>query len=503
LPDYGHELEFGVFVTPAAGNADAVVALATAADRAGLDLVSFQDHPYQPRFLDTWTLLSYVAARTSRVRLAANVLNLPLRPPAVVARAVASLDILSSGRAELGLGAGAFWDGVEAMGGRRLGPGAAVKALEEGIDVIRLLWDSDEPGPASYDGRYYSLAGATRGPTPLHDLSIWLGAYKPKMLALTGRPSLPYLQAGDLAAGNAAIDEAATSAGRDPAEIRRLLNVPGAEARPEELARMAIEDGVASFIVMADDSSAIDNFAAEVAPAVRAQVEAERAHGTEPQPAPERITIKTGAGESEYERLGIAPTPDDGARVGSTPVWDESTRPHRARSGPDVAYSDTGRLVGKHLIDVHDHLRTELAELRNVLEQVRDGAMKAGEARAALNRMALRQNDWTLGAFCSRYCAMVTGHHGLEDDAVFPHLARSDTTLAPVIDRLVEEHLTIHDAIHGIDQALIEHISTPGNYAPLQETIDFLTDALLSHLSYEEQELVEPLARLGFYPGQV
>ena len=104
-------IEFGVFITPSSAQPEAVVALAVLADQVGLDLVTFQDHPYQPRFLDAWTLLSFVAARTSRVRLAPNVLNLPLRPPAVVARAVASLDLLSGGRVELGLGAGAFWDG--------------------------------------------------------------------------------------------------------------------------------------------------------------------------------------------------------------------------------------------------------------------------------------------------------------------------------------------------------------------------------------------------------
>src|SRR6185436_10968853 len=185
--DYGHELEFGVFATPAAGSAEAVVALATLADQLGLDLVTIQDHPYQARFLDTWTLLSFVAARTSRVRLAPNVLNLPLRPPAVVARAVASLDVLSGGRAELGIGAGAFWDGVAAMGGRRLGPGESVDALEEAIDVIRALWDVEQPGAARHDGRFHGLRGATRGPAPLHPVGIWVGAYKPRMLRLTGR----------------------------------------------------------------------------------------------------------------------------------------------------------------------------------------------------------------------------------------------------------------------------------------------------------------------------
>ncbi len=98
VSDYGHALEFGVFVTPSAAGAGSVVDLAVLADATGLDLVTFQDHPYQARFLDIWTLLSFVAARTSRVRVAPNVLNLPLRPPAVVARAAASLDILS-GRA--------------------------------------------------------------------------------------------------------------------------------------------------------------------------------------------------------------------------------------------------------------------------------------------------------------------------------------------------------------------------------------------------------------------
>ena len=183
--------------------------------------------------------------------------------------------------------------------------------------------------------------------------------------------------------------------------------------------------------------------------------------------------------------------------------WDESTRPHRPESGPDVTYSERGKEVGKHLIDVHDHLREELTQLRSLLAQVRDGERTAGEARSALNKMAMRQNDWTLGAFCSRYCMAVTQHHNLEDVSVFPHLRRAEPALEEVIDRLGEEHLAIHDAIEGVDRALVAHINNPGDFAPLQLSIDGLTDALLSHLSYEERELVEPLARVGFMPGQV
>jgi hemerythrin-like domain-containing protein len=205
---------------------------------------------------------------------------------------------------------------------------------------------------------------------------------------------------------------------------------------------------------------------------------------------------------SEYERLGITPTLDDGTRLGGRLPWDESARPHRSPSGPEVSYTDTGRQVGKHLIDVHDTLRRELEELRELVAQVRDGALDAGDARSALNKMAMRQNDWTLGAFCSRYCGAVARHHGLEDDAVFPHLARSDARLGPVIERLGDEHLVIHDAIEDVDRALVHHINHH-DFDPLQRALDLLTDTLLSHLSYEEHELVEPLARLGFYPNQI
>jgi hypothetical protein len=206
---------------------------------------------------------------------------------------------------------------------------------------------------------------------------------------------------------------------------------------------------------------------------------------------------------AEYERLGVTPTPDDGTRFGSKPAWDESTRPHRPAADPEAEYTRRGRLVGRHLVDVHDMLRRELDELRGVLAEVRDGARGAGEARAALNDMALRQNDWAVGAFCARYCGIVTQHHGLEDDAIFPHLVRSETSLGPVVERLREEHLAIHDAVQAVDRALVDHINRPESHDRIQAAIDFLTDALRSHLSYEEHEIVEPLARHGFYPGQV
>ena len=207
--------------------------------------------------------------------------------------------------------------------------------------------------------------------------------------------------------------------------------------------------------------------------------------------------------ESEYDRLGIRPTSDDGVRLAAVEPWPEATRPRRRPSGSEVTYTETGRRVGRHLIDVHDMLRRELGELREVLAQVKAGALSAAAARSALNEMALRRNDWALGAFCSRYCGMVTAHHGLEDDAIFPHLVRSDPGLGDVVDRLTEEHLVIHDAVQAVDRALVNHMHEPEDYTQIQAAIDFLTDSLLSHLSYEEIQLVEPLARHGFYPGQL
>ena len=284
--DYGHDLTFGSFITPTNADPQRVVELAVAAEEAGLDLVTFQDHPYQPAFLDTWTLLSYVAARTSRVRLAPNVVNLPLRPPAVLARSAASLDLLSGGRIELGLGAGAFWDAIEAFGGRRLTPGQGVDALREAIAVIRAVWGT---GPRRVDGTYYALRGAKIGPTPAHAIGIWVGAYKPRMLELTGAvadgwlPSIGRLTAPELRDANARIDDAASSNGRDPAQVRRIANISGdigphnVDHWVDQLTRLALDLGFSTFICTGDDPFAYRIVAEQIAPQVRAQVAQARA----------------------------------------------------------------------------------------------------------------------------------------------------------------------------------------------------------------------------------
>jgi len=281
--DYGHPVRFGVFITPDATQPDKPLALAELADELGFDLIGVQDHPYQRRFFDTWTLLTAMAMRTKNIHVFPDVANLPLRPPAVLAKAAATLDLLSGGRAELGLGAGGFWEAIKAMGGPVRTPGESVAALEEAIQVIRLMW-SGERG-VHFDGKYYQLQGVHTGPKPAHPMGIWLGAYKPRMLSLVGRaadgwvPSLGGVQPEDLVAGNARIDEAAKAAGRDPHSIRRVLNA-GAGVPPELFVSLTVEYGMDSYLIgdSGDDPEAtMRRFAKEVAPRVRESVAKARA----------------------------------------------------------------------------------------------------------------------------------------------------------------------------------------------------------------------------------
>lgn len=504
MPDYGHELLFGTFLTPTAESSNRVLALAQLTDELGLDLVTIQDHPYQARFLDTWTLLSVVASRTVNVRVAPNVANLPLRPPTVLARSVASLDILSGGRVELGLGAGAFWPAIAAMGGPHRSPAESVTALEEGIGVIRALWDTSARS-VRIDGEHYAVSGAHPGPAPVHDVEIWVGAYKPRMLALTGRladgwlPSSSYAPPETLADLNRAIDDAAEAAGRSPGAVRRLYNILGGELSAEQLAELTLTVGISAYILGSDDADDIRRFANEVAPLVRDLVERERGvESTVGEASPtERATARTvtPAAPSEWT---VIPTPDDGERLSDVAVWDEATRPTASTYPPESSYAAHDMALGQHLVDVHDHLRAELSGVRDLMEQVLQGTMRAGVARSHIHTMTMRQNRWTLGTYCESYCRVVTVHHSLEDQSMLPHLRRSDAGLAPVVDRLQEEHRAIHGVLEDVDRALVAFVSTPDSGAQLRAAVDLLSDTLLSHLAYEERELVVPLARYGF-----
>ena len=500
--DYGHELVFGTFLTPAVDAPDRVIALAQLTEQVGLDLVSFQDHPYQPRLMDAWTLVSVVAAQTQRIKVTTNVANLPLRHPVVLARSVATLDIITGGRVELGLGAGGFLDAVAANGGPRLTTGQSITALEEAIAIMREVWTPGGSG-IRLAGKHYTVAGAKRGPAPAHDVSIWLGAYKPRMLALTGRladgwlPSSGYAGPDELAAMNKVIDEAAVDAGRDPAAVRRLYNISGRftggggflqgpeEAWIDQLTELTLGEGISTYILASDNPDDIRRFAS-VAAGVREAVAVGRSGGAL---APAAAVPASG--------FGVVPTPPPAVRRSAVQVLDESERPTGPAQDPTRTYTPYQLQSGQHLIDVHDHLRAELEQVRDLVEQVAAGTLGVGAARSHINTMTMRQNNWTLGTYCESYCRLVTTHHSLEDASLFPHLRRADPALVPVVDRLQEEHKIIHDVLEGVDKALVALVDGSGSIDGLRAAVDLLDDTLLSHLSYEERELVEPLARLG------
>lgn len=275
-------MKLGIFAVPDATDPASTVGQLLAADRSGLDFVGVQDHPYQWRFFDTWTLLAYAAARTERVRFVPDVLNLPLRLPSVVAKAAASLDLLSGGRVELGLGAGGFWDAIGAMGGPRRTPKESVDALEEAVAIIRAFWSGQRS--ITLEGSHYRVGGAHPGPAPAHPIGLWLGAYGPRMLRLTGEladgwlPSLGghYLSPDDVPARQAAIDEAARAAGRDPDQIERVVNVMALDGEPaswaDQLAGIASELGFSTLLVGVPAESPVDivsRLGEDVAPRVR------------------------------------------------------------------------------------------------------------------------------------------------------------------------------------------------------------------------------------------
>ena len=286
---YGRQLEFGFFPVPNAADLDSLRSQARRAEGLGLDVIGIQDHPYQRRYLETWGLIADLIARTERIRFFPDVANLPLRFPAMIAKKAATLDVLSGGRFELGLGSGAFWDAIGAMGGPIRSPREALESLEEALEIIRLFWSGERS--IAFEGRHYRVKGLHPGPPPAHPIQIWLGVGKPRSLALLGReadgwvPSLTWARPALVPPMMDAIDEGARAVGRDPSEIRRLLNVSGQivdadvgellvgppEHWVETLTGFARDLGFDTFVFWPNDEpeAQLERFATEVAPALR------------------------------------------------------------------------------------------------------------------------------------------------------------------------------------------------------------------------------------------
>jgi alkanesulfonate monooxygenase SsuD/methylene tetrahydromethanopterin reductase-like flavin-dependent oxidoreductase (luciferase family) len=281
-------------------NVAGVLDLATTADACGLDLFTITDHLYFGDRLDAYSVVGFALGRTENIWGLVSVTNLPTRPAPLVARELTSLSALSGGRVVLGIGAGAIWDMITKFGVERLTPGAAVRAMEEAIALIRALSGGGEP--VTFDGAFYKVYGLDPAPVPTPP--IWTGSVKPRSLAVTGRAAdgwVPSMGSDWLSAlyrqSRPVIDEAAAEAGRDPSEIINVFNFGGritaeplAQTRGEdgrwvggsarqwidEMTSAVIEHNASGFIFRAAGDTppavAVAEYAQEIVPAVREAV---------------------------------------------------------------------------------------------------------------------------------------------------------------------------------------------------------------------------------------
>jgi alkanesulfonate monooxygenase SsuD/methylene tetrahydromethanopterin reductase-like flavin-dependent oxidoreductase (luciferase family) len=297
MTDYGHPLTFGISIDPAAADFAESLALAQQADRAGLDYLAVQDHPYQPTYLDAFTLMAILVDRTDRIAVVSDVLDLQLRPPTILAKAAASLATMAGGRVHLGVGGGASAQGVAAMGGV---PRRGREMVEFTDEAVRIIRRALRGGVVQADSDHHRITGYQAGPVPPWPVEVWVGSQMPRMLGVTGRsgdgwvcPLNIYVAPEEVPERQELIDAAAREAGRDPREVRRIYNVTGAIGAfrggnglvgpvslwVETLTEWAVELGFDTFIFWpaTDAPGQLEIFASEVITAVRARVAERRA----------------------------------------------------------------------------------------------------------------------------------------------------------------------------------------------------------------------------------
>jgi alkanesulfonate monooxygenase SsuD/methylene tetrahydromethanopterin reductase-like flavin-dependent oxidoreductase (luciferase family) len=297
MSDYGHPITFGLSLYPSVDQLSETRQLAEAADTGGLDYLAIQDHAYNPEFLDVWTLITSLAADTERITFVPDVADLQLRLPTILAKAAATLSVLSGGRIVLGVGGGASAGGIAAMGGiPRSGP-EMIAFTEEALQFMRKALAG---GVVEFRSEQHAIEGYEAGPMPVSPVPLWLGSNGPRMLAVTGRssdgwvsPLSTYVPPTAVPSRQELIDDAARSAGRDPTDVRRIYNVVGAigparggpgltgdvESWVTTLTDWSVDLGFDTFIFwpMTAPVAQLETFAREVVPAVRERVAERRA----------------------------------------------------------------------------------------------------------------------------------------------------------------------------------------------------------------------------------
>ena len=297
MVDYGKPLSFGISIDPTSTHFPEYLSLAQQADRAGLEYLAVQDHPYQATHLDALSLMTILADRTERISVVSDVLDLQLRAPTMLAKAASSVATMTGGRVQLGVGGGASAHGVAAMGGTPRSGRDMVAFTEQAIEILKRALRG---GVVTSDTEHHQIAGYQAGPRPLQPIEVWVGSQMPRMLGVTGRvgegwvcPLNIYVRPDEVPERQAIIDEAARRVGRDPQDIRRIYNVTGAigafrggngligpsDVWVETLSDWAVRLGFDTFIFWpaTEPSAQVELFSTEIIPAVRRRVAGLRA----------------------------------------------------------------------------------------------------------------------------------------------------------------------------------------------------------------------------------
>jgi len=244
-------MRFGIQIEPQFGfTFDEVKAIARDAEVLGAEALWLSDHFFLSKdsattdCLEAWTLLAALAQVTSRLRLGTMVTCQSYRDPALLAKMAATVDVMSGGRLEFGIGAG--WKEVEyrAYGYDVPAPGTRVEQLVDAIEICRLMWSEDK---ATYRGKRYAIVDAQCSPKPVQrPLPLWIAGSKPRLLGVVARYADAvniggWPDAEGYADAMAELERACRRAKRDPVSIVRShfgpVLVAETEARVEEMVR--------------------------------------------------------------------------------------------------------------------------------------------------------------------------------------------------------------------------------------------------------------------------
>lgn len=171
---------------------------------------------------------------------------------------------------------------------------------------------------------------------------------------------------------------------------------------------------------------------------------------------------------------------------------DDATRPPPVRLD---GLTDAQREPGRHLKQVHDHLRDNMGTLARLIERAAAGGASAAEVATEASSLALVANYRRFGNLCGQHCRIVNIHHSIEDEAIFPAIAARGPAFKAIADRLRAEHVVVHELLLRLIDTLGALAEEPDR-SRFDDTVTIyhaLERVLLSHLGYEEDAIGDAL----------